>query len=99
MEIKGTLENGVITVTLCGRLDYANAIVTEQSFLKYAERGSTFVLDLSGVDFIASAGMRALLSLYRTVQPKGGSVTILHPQSQVCSVLKEAGFQDLFIIK
>ena len=99
MEIKGTLENGIITVILKGRLDMANAMTAEQYFLKYAESGKDFVLDFSGVEFIASAGIRALLTLYRTVAEQDGSVTIRDAQPQVLEVLNETEFAELFNIE
>ena len=92
MEIKGTLENGIINVILKGRLDMANAMTAEQYFLKYAESGKDFVLDFSGVEFIASAGIRALLTLYRTVSEKNGSVTIRNAQMQFFTIGDLAAF-------
>ena len=99
MEIKGRMQNGVIYVTLSGRLDTANAMTAEQHFLKYAESGSKFVLDFFGVEYITSAGIRALLTLYRTVAEKNGSVTIENAQPQVVEVLKETEFAELFNVK
>ena len=99
MEIKGSMENGVIRIKLDGRLDMANAMTAEQYFLKYAESGKDFVLDFSGVEFITSAGIRALLTLYRTVAEKDGSVTIEKPQPQVLEVLTETDFAELFHIQ
>lgn len=99
MEFKGSLENGIITIVLNGRLDMANAMTTEQYFLKCTQRGNRFVLDFAGVDFITSAGIRALLTLYRTVSETGGSVTIRNPQPQVLEVLKETEFDELFNIE
>ena len=99
MEIKGTMKDGIIYVTINGRLDMANALTAEQHFLKYAEHGNQFVLDFSGVEFITSAGIRALLTLYRTVAETEGSVTIRKPQAQVLEVLEETEFAELFNIE
>ena len=99
MEIKGRIQNGVIYVTLSGRLDTVSSLTAEQHFLKYAESGSEFVLDFSGVEFITSAGIRALLTLYRTVAEKNGSVTIQNAQSQVVEVLEATEFAELFNVK
>jgi len=98
MEIKGTKENGIITVVIKGRLDMANAMTAEQYFLKYAESGNKFILDFMDVEFIASAGMRALLTLYRTVSATDGSVAIRNLQPQVRDVLEETDFIELFEI-
>lgn len=99
MEIKGTLENGIIKVEINGRLDMAGAMSAEKYFVKYAESGKDFVLDFTNVAFIASAGIRALLTLYRILEEKAGSMTILHPQPQVLEVLEETDFAELFNIQ
>ena len=99
MEIKGSMQNGVIYVTLSGRLDTASSMIAEQHFLKYAKSGSEFVLDFSGVELITSAGIRALLTLYRTVAGKNGSVTIRSAQPQVVGVLETTEFAELFNVK
>ena len=99
MEIKGSMQNGVIYVTLSGRLDTENSMIAEQHFLKYAESGSEFVLDFTGVEFITSAGIRALLTLYRAVAEKNGSVTIRNAQMQVVEVLEATEFAELFNVK
>ena len=99
MEIKAVKQNGIITVTLAGRLDMANALTAEQAFLKYSKSGNVFELEMSQVDFVSSAGVRALLTLYRIVTENNGSVTILNPTDQIMEVLEETDFDALFTIK
>ena len=96
MEMTGNIEKGIVRLVLKGRLDMASSVSAEQFFLKYAESGKHVVLDFSGVSFIASAGIRALLTLYRSVDAKGGDVTIENPQPQVREVLEETDFAELF---
>ncbi len=99
MEIKGTLENNIVKLVLNGRLDIENAMKAEQYFLKYAESGKDFELDFAGVEYIASAGIRALLTLYRAVESNEGSVSIKNANEQVKKVLEETNFAELFVIK
>ena len=98
MDIHAVKDGGVIRVTLSGRMDMDNALKAEQAFLKYSASGNVFELDFSEVDFIGSAGIRALLTLYRTVTDKDGSVAIKNPSEQVLEVLKETEFLPLFTI-
>ena len=99
MNISGKKVDDKIMVTLEGRLDVNGSYIAEQHFLKYALSGNVFVLDFEKVELISSAGIRALLSLYRTVSDNGGSVTILKPQEMVYEVLKETNFLELFNIE
>lgn len=99
MEIKGSVQDGIINLVINGKLDMNNALTAEQYFLKYAESGNKFVLDFSDVVYITSAGIRALLTLYRAVSEIGGYVTIKNPQETVVEVLNETAFADLFNIE
>lgn len=98
MDISAVKKDGVIRVTLTGRMDMDNALKAEQAFLKYAASGSVFVLDFAGVEFIGSAGIRSLLTLYRTVEEQNGSVSIVNACDQVHEVLEETDFAPLFNI-
>jgi len=98
MEINGTIEDGKVLVTIIGRLDSVNAMTAEQYFLKYAESSNDFLLDFAGVEYISSAGIRSLLTLYRTVTPKEGRVAIQNLNPQVREVLDETQFSALFEI-
>lgn len=99
MEIKAVKDNDIIRVKIDGLLDLGNAMKLEQAFLSYAPQGKHFVLDFSAVEFISSAGIRALLTLYREVSAKDGSVTVENAQPQVREVMVETEFDQLFNMK
>lgn len=49
------------------------------------------VIDLSGVDFVDSSGLRVLLEAHQTRQASGGSLTVARPSPAVQRVLDIAG--------
>jgi len=69
-----------------GELDMATADDLSQVLREASTNGDPIVLDFSGVSFMDSSGLRALLE--RAGQPNGsGSMVILNPSDQVRRVL------------
>ena len=56
------------------------------------------VVDMAGVDFIASIGIRHLVMAAKTVARKSGMLVLLDPNPTVTEVLFTSGLQDLLPI-
>jgi anti-anti-sigma factor len=82
---------GVTKVNLRGRLD-ANAIQTiSATFDRVARTQEQLIVDLSRVTFIASTGLRTLISAARAVASREGRMVFLGPEASVESVLITSG--------
>ncbi|HVA13176.1 MAG TPA: STAS domain-containing protein [Stellaceae bacterium] len=92
------LEGGVTLAVLRGRLDVAGAAAIELKFNATAGAKRALVVDLSGVSFIASMGMRLLLIAGKTVKAKGGKMALLAPAAEVDAVLRTAGIGGIIPI-
>lgn len=79
-------------VKLSGRLDVKAAKEVDASFMEIAEKGMDVVLDLSELEYIASAGLRALKRLRGGVREYGKSLTVKNVQDDVMEVLEMTGF-------
>jgi anti-anti-sigma factor len=92
------LDGAVTNVVLRGRLDAlgAEAIDLRMSVIAGAKRA--VVIDLSEVDFLASMGIRVLLTTAKAVQRKGGRLALISPEGNVLMVLKTAGMESLIPI-
>ena len=82
------LENGVTKVTLEGRLDVDGALKIDSEFNKIAEKRKNLLVDLSNVPFIASLGIRTLITGAKATANNGGKLVLLNPQSNVEKVLR-----------
>jgi anti-anti-sigma factor len=72
-----TLHPGLRRLTLDGRLDAAGVQAIDLAFTATASAGGTAVLvDLSGVDFVASLGIRLLLSNAQVLRRRGLAMVI-----------------------
>jgi anti-anti-sigma factor len=92
------LDNGITIVALRGRLDTVWAGEMEASFNTIAGAKRSVVLDLSGVSFLGSLGMRMFVQGGTTVLRRGGKFAILSPDPNITKVLKVASIDSLIPI-
>ena len=80
--------NGSQRVTLSGRLDTHTYEDLDEALAPLLTRHlHSLVLDLSGVDYISSAGIRSIFKARKTLAPHGGKVLLVNPQPQIQKVL------------
>ena len=48
----------------------------------------SLVLDLSGLDYISSAGLRSILKARKALAPHEGRLLVVHPQEQIRKVIE-----------
>ena len=77
---------GVITLT--GRLDAANSQAFKDTFATWCETTPLFVVDCTGLDFIDSSGIGALVAGLRKAMDKGGDIHLAGVNSKVRMVLE-----------
>ena len=82
-------------ITVCGRLDAANA-VKAQAFLDKVE--GECVLDLSGLDYISSAGLGVLLKTHKRLMASGHGVKLINVRHHIHDIFRYSGFDKLFEI-
>jgi anti-anti-sigma factor len=56
------------------------------------------LIDLAGVDFVSSAGLRAVLTLIKKIKASGGAFALCGLQDQVREVLDISGFTPMLSI-
>lgn len=94
------LEGGVRCVRLAGRLDLKGTQAVEQKFSEtVGVPGESVVVDMSQVEFIASVGVRLLLSNIKALMAAGSKMVILNPQKMVGEVLQLSGLDSVAEIK
>lgn len=88
----------MITVHLAGRIDAFNVGEVRDHFTALLNEGGTrFVIDLSDVAFLDSAGMAALVSLLKQARQRGGDVSLVWPQLEGAKrILRLTKFDRVF---
>jgi anti-anti-sigma factor len=85
-------------VTLVGRLDILGADKIDLPLAVLAGSRTNIVVDLGGVDFIASIGIRHLVLAAKTVARNSRILVLLNPKPLVSDVLLTAGLQTILPI-
>ena len=86
-------------VTASGRID-SNTAPTFEEALKKVIEGEQFnlALELSGVEFMSSAGLRGAVSSLKACKSNGGGLVLVTPSKRVTEVLQLAGLTSLFAV-
>ena len=95
ISISSTVEGGVTTIKLAGRLDVNAAAETEKAFEEAAKTTKDVVLDMSELDYIASIGLRALKRLHADTAANGGTLTLRGVQEDIMEIFEMTGFVAL----
>ena len=96
MEIKKNAEAAVIEIA--GRLDTTSAPALEKAINEDIGDAKKLVLDLKGVQYISSAGLRVLLGAQKKMQ-KIGFMKVTNVCEAVMEVLEMTGFADILVIE
>ncbi len=97
MNIEFTRDGSTLTAVITGRIDTNSAPETEEKIMSEIKDADKLVLDIAHVDYISSAGLRVLLLLHKTMQPKGG-MKVIHINETVQEVLDITGFADILTL-
>ena len=98
MTIQETRNDTTLTVSIIGRLDTTTAPELDAYLNEHTAGVTALVLDLSGLAYISSAGLRVLLSAHKKMS-LSGSMTLTHVNETVMEVLEITGFADILSIK
>ena len=97
MEIEKERIGDVQVVMAHGRLDgiYGTAFAKEVGEL-ITGANPKILIDFTDIDFVSSAGLRAVLLLMKKAKASGGAFALCGVNEQVREVLDISGFADLF---
>lgn len=84
-------------VTLEGELDTAAAVEVEKTLKPlYASNGCDVVIDCTNLEYIASSGLRILISILKGAKAAGSKVVMRNMNDDIKTVFKLTGFISLF---
>ncbi len=91
-----TLDDGIAVVTPTGDVDGSTAPTLQEHVTAAAKPNGRMLLDMQGVEFMSSAGLRVLLILYRQIQGNGGKVVISGLNEPLQEAMGATGFLKFF---
>ena len=85
-------------LVLKGKLDSSSSETVAEPLNRLADQKLGVVVDLSGVSFLASIGIRHLVSAAKTLTRRGGRLVLLNPTKAVDEVLTVSAINSLIPI-
>ena len=98
MEFKKVKEGTKLTYTVSGRLDTNTSPLLGSDLTASLSGVTDLVMDLKGLEYISSAGVRVLLSAFKTMKTQG-TMTLENVSDTVREVLTVTGLIDFFTIR
>ena len=96
LEMKKNVEETIIEIV--GRLDTTTAPVLEKMIVEDIGDTKNLILDVKGMEYISSAGLRVLLGAQKKMQ-KIGTMKLINMQEMVKDVFEMTGFADILTIE
>lgn len=97
MDTKIEQKDGKILVTFRGEMDTTAAVEAEAALKPlYTAGGKDIVIDCSGLEYIASSGLRILLSILKGAKAGGSHVVLKSVNEDIMNVFRLTGFIEIF---
>ena len=84
---------------LTGRLDSVTSEEMEKIFNDVSDRFSRVILNMVGMDYVSSAGLRILKNLHIKMRKREGELVLRNVNRMVMEVFEMTGFAGLLIIE
>jgi len=95
LTVRSEIKKGAAVVTVTGRVDSVTAEALDGQLARIAKENSRMVLDMHGVMYLSSAGVRAIVRTLQGAQKAGGVVLLANVSDVVAQVLDTVGMLHL----
>jgi anti-anti-sigma factor len=95
LSVTTVLAHGLATIKAVGEIDHATAEALLGEFAKASvSAGSEIVLDLTGVTFVDSVGLRTIIDLKQRAHRRGLGLRVISPPAHVRAVFRLSGVES-----
>lgn len=92
-------KNNCTVYDLRGYIDAHTVIDFEKAIHDAIDSGlKCIILDISGLSYVSSAGIGAMMGLTRKLTQSGGDLVLMNPSPKVFAILDSLGFTRIFKI-
>ena len=92
MKLHAQREDGILIARAVGRVDGANAMEFQNRLQAAIGDDSDVILDLEGLSYISSAGLRVVLLVAQHVQKRSGRFSVCSLSDSIENVFNISGF-------
>ena len=94
MQIEKMKEGDIVVLKVSGQLTSVTSPELETAINDVLETESNLVLDFAELDFLASSGLRVILSTQKKINAKDGALVIRNVNKVVMEVFEMTGLRD-----
>jgi anti-sigma B factor antagonist len=98
MKIETKHDGANVIAIVCGEIDGKTAPQVQAELLSALQDGSRLMVDMKGVTYLSSAGLRMLLLLYRQIAAKKGKVVLAGVSEEIRDTMSMTGFINFFTL-
>jgi anti-anti-sigma factor len=99
MDLKETRAGDALVAAATGRIDLSNADSFRDALsASLAKAKTALILDLSGVDYISSAGLRALMIVFKAAKTENKAFGIAELQPLLVEIFTISRFNQVFAL-
>ena len=96
--VEEPIDLSVLMIALDGRLDAVTAPKLEDKIKNGLDGVEKLVLDMKCLNYVASAGLRVLLSAGKIMSARGG-MKVINVNDEIMDVFRATGFDDILTIE
>ena len=97
--IKTEINNNAVIISASDRLTSDNYLELEKAFLEINDENHDVILDLSDLQYISSAGLRALLAEEKRLKVKGKHLLVRGCNAAIMDIFSISGFDQILNIE
>jgi anti-sigma B factor antagonist len=86
----------ITVLILTGDITSLNAIEVQEELLPLVVPGCRILIDMAGVRFLSSAGLRTLLMLYRRIEGQNSCIALANLPERIYDIMSVTGFLNFF---
>jgi anti-sigma B factor antagonist len=94
--IQSDISGEIAVITASGRFDSETAPNLDAELSKVVGEKNKIVLNLQGVDYMSSAGLRAMVKAFQQAQKSGGDVRLAAVSRPIEVILRTVGMLQMF---
>ena len=98
MQIEVATQANATVAHVSGEIDGKTAPEAQAQLLPVIESCSRLVMEMSGVTYMSSAGLRMLLLVYRQATAKDAKVVLVGLSDEIKDTMSMTGFLDFFAL-
>jgi anti-sigma B factor antagonist len=99
MKINKKQDGNSLKIELEGRLDTTTAPELDEAVKSSIDGVTDLVFDMTGLEYISSAGLRVLLSAQKAMGKVNGNMVVKNINDVIQEIFEVTGFIDIFTVE